>query len=176
MVKSIEVNDKSLCIGDFPKRKLALIKVKVIDDEVDHSIIFNMPFYMSSGTNSGKIAGQWYPVLGLYRKGERIRKAIKYFMEVACDDINSLPYEWLIKSMFFVNFEGYTKENNVKPKGYGNHNFTEYLKQISNQINELYNDKRYTHISNLRQKFNEYINNQEYADELIMYMVLGKLV
>lgn len=103
MIKSVKIDEQSLIVGIIPLRKIALINIE-IDDGYDENIKVNIPFYQSTGTNSGKIKGQWYPILGIFKKEEFIHKGIKFFIKNSCRNYDELNDGWLIKSPFFVNF------------------------------------------------------------------------
>jgi len=94
-----------------PFRMIGLIDVSI---EYYYGIEkVTLPFYRSSGTNSGKIKGLWYPIVGIKTYTGRFTEFTEYlnFVLTNCTKRGIRTEGWLAKSLFF--YGKYTDRNSI---------------------------------------------------------------
>ena len=143
---------------DDPFRMIGLIDV---DIEYTYGIErVTLAFYRSSGTNSGKIQGLWYPIVGIKIKNGK-------FTEFS-SDINIIMKNstrqgkgkkgWLAKSIFISK----KIDANYQKRGcsYGRH--YEKLLGIGELLRQLYNKQKYIYDNSLSAKeYNKILYSEE---------------
>lgn len=85
-----------------PFRVIGLIDVDIeYDDGVERVIL---PFFRSSGSNSGKIKGLWYPIVGIKLYDGAFNEFTDYINHVLTNTTkDGIAMEgWLAKSLFFT--------------------------------------------------------------------------
>ena len=87
--------------GVRPFRMIGLIDVEVMYNDVIERV--TLAFFRSSGTNSGKVKGLWYPIAGIKTRNGRFTEFTKYIDHVLRKRTRrGLGREgWLAKSLFF---------------------------------------------------------------------------
>ena len=125
-----------------PFRVIGLIDVYMYyDDEIEK---VTLAFFRSSGTNSGKIEGLWYPILGvkIYNgKFIEFTDKINYILTQTTSRGNA-KRKWLAKSIFFTN-------NNTRDiiNGFSNGKYYTTLLWIGKTLRTLYEGKKYKEIN-----------------------------
>lgn len=106
-----------------------------------------LPFFRSSGTNSGKIKGLWYPIAGI-----KIRKGIfteftEYLNFVLTNSTRDGRADkgWLAKSLFFAN--EYTDSSRLR--GFSNGMHYESLLEIGKTLRDLYEEDEFYKMDSL---------------------------
>lgn len=128
-----------------PFRMIGLIDVSI---EYTYGIErVTLPFFRSSGTNSGKIKGLWYPIVGI-----KIRKGIfteftEYLNFVLTNSTRGGRADkgWLAKSLFFAN--EYTDSSRLR--GFSNGMHYESLLQIGKTLRDLYEEDEFYKMDSL---------------------------
>ena len=154
---------------DDPFRMIGLIDV---DIEYTYGIErVTLAFYRSSGTNSGKIQGLWYPIVGIKIKNGK-------FTEFS-SDINIIMKNstrqgkgkkgWLAKSIFFSK----KIDANYQKRGFSYGRHYEKLLGIGELLRQLYNKQKYIYDNSLSAK--EY-NKILYSEEIKQGNKLSQMV
>lgn len=126
------------CAGSFGNRFLGFVDVSAtINGEAQR---LTLGFYRSSGTNSGKVKGQWYPILGI----KSISGAFEEFSEAQNFILNHTVGQanrgWLIKSIFFQKpFQGEW----MGEEGYSHTTLATSLKLVATQLQKWFEAKQY---------------------------------
>ncbi len=109
-----------------------------------------LAFYRSSGTNSGKAQGMWYPIVGIKIHTGEFTEFTKYINCVLTESTKDGHADkgWLVKSLFFSgNKEG------VELRGFSNGVHRESLYEIGMKLNYLYENNMYYLIEEMDGKF-----------------------
>jgi hypothetical protein len=124
--------------GTDPFRMIGLIDVGIMYNNTIERV--TLGFYRSSGTNSGKIEGFWYPILGLkLRSGAFVEFTpfINFALERATKH-GRAPRGWLAKSIFFMDHY-----NGNMIRGYSDSRHNKSLVWIGETLRELYENGQY---------------------------------
>lgn len=106
-----------------------------------------LAYFRSSGTNSGKIKGLWYPILGIKTRTGNFTEFTEYinFVLSNCTKKSKARKGWLAKSLFF-----YKKDtDNIKIPGFSNGIHYNMLLKIGELLRDLYEKKNFTQIYSL---------------------------
>ena len=124
-----------------PFRMIGLIDVEIRYDYGNERV--TLAYYRSSGTNSGKINGLWYPIVGIKIHTGEFIEFTKYINCVLSQTTkNSWAEEgWLAKSLFFG---GNREDGNLR--GFSNGIHQRKLYQIGRNLTCLYNNNCYSPI------------------------------
>lgn len=122
-----------------PFRVIGLIDVNI---EYDYGVeIVTLPFFRSSGTNSGKVKGLWYPIVGIKLYDGIFIEFTKYINMVLTNTTSSgaAMEGWLAKSLFF------SKSTNIKDemRGFSNGMYHNSLFDLGKKLKELYQSGNY---------------------------------
>lgn len=100
-----------------------------------------LAYYRSSGTNSGKVNGLWYPIVGIKLHSGEFREFTKYLNHVLSETTKDRRADegWLAKSLFF---SGRKEDTQLRGFSYGVHQ--EKLYCIGERLTSLYKKKQYT--------------------------------
>ncbi|MDF2513523.1 MAG: hypothetical protein K0S04_3389 [Herbinix sp.] len=131
-----------------PFRIIGLIDVDIQYDYGKERV--TLAYYRSSGTNSGKINGLWYPIVGIKLHTGEFREFTKYLNHVLSRTTKNSWAEkgWLAKSLFF---SGSRRDKELRGFSYGIHQ--EKLYQIGDRLTGLYNDNRYSPINHMDARY-----------------------
>lgn len=131
-----------------PFRVIGLIDVSI--NYVYGNEKVTLPFYRSSGTNSGKIKGLWYPILGIKMYTGRFTEFTEYINYVLtnCTKRGFGIEGWLAKSLFFMG----QYENTSKIRGYSDGMYYEALFEIGKMLRYLYEKNLYKEMKSLDAK------------------------
>lgn len=144
---------------DKPFRMIGLIDVVLEFDYKPERV--SLAFFRSSGTNSGKIRGLWYPVVGIKTKtGEftEFTDTINYILANTTSK-GTAKKGWLAKSPFFSRIG----RDNVSIRGFSNGKHYNKLKKAGFLLRELYEQNRFWQMDSLNvQKLNTVI----YSDKI----------
>ncbi len=134
---------------------------------IDTSIKFNygiervsLGFFRSSGTNSGKIKGLWYPVVGIKTYTGKFTEFTEYLNFVLENSTkNGRAREgWLAKSLFFYHL--YNEEYTIK--GFSNGIYHGSLLKIGKTLRDLYEKDKFELVGSLdSKKFNSLLTSKE---------------
>ncbi len=134
---------------------------------VDVSILYSyglervtLAYFRSSGTNSGKIKGLWYPIAGIKLYNGRFTEFTDYINYVLTNTTKTEEAHsgWLAKSLFF----GLHSIDNTMERGfsYGKHN--EFLFKTGKTLRDLYETKDFIYMKSLNaNSLNSIITSKE---------------
>lgn len=126
-------------------RMIGLIDVSV---KFDYGIErVTLAYFRSSGTNSGKIKGLWYPIVGIKTVSGAFTEFTEYINDILTQTTQSGKAEagWLCKSLFFP--KKYANSGMIKGFSGGKH--YEALLEIGMILREMYEQNRFTYDSSL---------------------------
>jgi len=106
-----------------------------------------LPFFRSSGTNSGKIKGLWYPIVGIKTHTGRFTEFTEYlnFLLTNSTRRGIANKGWLAKSLFFAN--KYTDSSRIR--GFSNGIHYESLLEIGKTLRDLYEKDKFHKMDSL---------------------------
>ena len=109
-----------------------------------------LAFYRSSGTNSGKIKGLWYPIVGIKTYDGRFTEFTEYLNFVLKNTTRSegARKRWLAKSLFF----SHMPSNSSKIRGFSNGRHYRFLLKTGKALSDLYNKDNYIYMNALSAK------------------------
>ena len=122
-----------------PFRVIGLIDVNIeYDDSVERVIL---PFFRSSGTNSGKVRGLWYPIAGIKIYDGNFTEFTDYINHVLTNTTkDGIATEgWLAKSLFFVK----DSSNRNIIRGFSHGEYYNSLLDIGEKLRTLYKAGEY---------------------------------
>lgn len=134
---------------------------------IDASIMYpygietvTLAFYRSSGTNSGKIKGLWYPIVGIKLNTGMFTEFTEYLNYVLSKTTKGQRAHkgWLAKSLFF------SKKNTDPSKIRGFSNGTQYhhLLAIGKKLKHSYKYKKFHKLKSLDAKaLNNFVTSKE---------------
>lgn len=131
-----------------PFRMIGLIDVDVmLTDKIER---ITLGYFRSSGTNSGKIKGLWYPIVGIKLHSGKFTEFTAYinYVQSKTSKNSKANKGWLAKSLFFAHNK--TKPSDIRGFSSGTH-FTSLL-WIGETLRKLYENNQYTLDSNLTPK------------------------
>lgn len=100
-----------------------------------------LAYYRSSGTNSGKIKGLWYPIVGIKTYTGGFTEFTEYLNYVLSRTTRSEHANrgWLAKSLFF----SHKTLNTTKIRGFSTGKHYEALLEIGKALSDLYDHKAF---------------------------------
>lgn len=106
-----------------------------------------LSFFRSSGTNSGKIKGLWYPIAGIKTYTGSFTEFTEYINFVLTNStrMGRANKGWLAKSLFFNNLYS----ENPKIRGFSNGTNYEMLLEIGETLRDLYEKKKFLKMKSL---------------------------
>ncbi len=109
-----------------------------------------LAFFRSSGTNSGKVQGLWYPIVGVKIHTGEFTEFTKYINCVLTETTKDgyADEGWLAKSLFFRG-----KKDGMELRGFSCGVHKEYLFEIGKNLSFLYENNMYHLIKEMDAKF-----------------------
>lgn len=109
-----------------------------------------LAFFRSSGTNSGKIKGLWYPIVGIKTVSGKFTEFTEYlnFVLTNTTRMGMADEGWLAKSLFFSRKE--TDTDSPIIRGFSNGRHYESLLKIGETLRDLYEDNNFQKMKALR--------------------------
>ncbi len=132
--------------GVHPFRMIGLIDVDIVfNDSIER---VTLSYFRSSGTNSGKIKGLWYPIAGIKTRDGKFTEFTSYLNHVLTNTTKhgKASEGWLAKSLFF---DRTSKDNNKKIRGFSSGRHYESLYWIGQTLRDLYESGRYKKMESL---------------------------
>ncbi|MGL4773531.1 MAG: hypothetical protein ACRC2K_08220 [Clostridium sp.] len=122
-----------------PFRMIGLIDVDIIFKDNIEKV--TLVYFRSSGTNSGKIKGLWYPIVGIKIHDGPFDEFTKFLNRVLTHTTRNGQADrgWLAKSLFFVG----PHIDNSKIRGFSNGMHHKSLLWIGETLRELYERGEY---------------------------------
>lgn len=124
---------------EHPFRMIGIIEVGIMySDRIEKVAI---PYFRSSGTNSGKIQGLWYPIVGIKLFSGEFEEFSSYINLVLTrtTKYGAASRGWLAKSIFFYKLN--LKEEDIK--GFSSGIYYEGLLRLGKTLRKLYEDEKY---------------------------------
>ncbi|MBW6409654.1 hypothetical protein [Clostridium weizhouense] len=141
-----------------PFRMIGLIDVDII--YIDTIERVTLSFFRSSGTNSGKIKGLWYPIVGIKTHTGIFREFTRYINYVLTNTTkNGVAGEgWLAKSLFFDKKDLDTS----KIRGFSSGMHYKSLLWIGETLRDLYEKGKFEEMYSLdAKKLNSIITSKD---------------
>lgn len=109
-----------------------------------------LAFYRSSGTNSGKTQGLWYPIVGIKLHTGEFTEFTDYINYVLTETTKDgyADEGWLAKSLFFSG-----NKDRMEVRGFSNGVHRESLFEIGKNLRYLYENNRYCFIKEMDAEF-----------------------
>lgn len=152
-----------------PYREIGLVDVYVSVEGTKQRFV--MPMYRSSGTNSGKCKGDWYPILGIKECAGEFKEFNPIFNDFLNKSVEGHVDEgWIIKNLFFRTPLRYKSEDNIPVelkslRGYGYTSHGYFLKELA-----IYVKNEFNLFNNLKcPKMDMYTYNDIIHDDKIYY-------
>lgn len=149
------VYEDSFRINIYSINYFRMIGLIDVDIKYDYGIErVTLAFYMSSGTNGGKIKGLWYPIVGIKMESGRFTEFTEFINYVLTETTRGAEARkgWIAKSLFFSD---YAKENK-KLKGFSSGKHYESLLKIGETLRDLYEEQEFEYMDFLTPKFLNY--------------------
>ena len=123
-----------------PFRMIGLIDVGIMYNDGMETV--TLPFFRSSGTNSGKIQGLWYPIVGLKLETGSFNEFTPYLNYVLTNTTKNgrASRGWLAKSLFFTN----VSKDNKRVRGFSNGKHYNSLLRIGETLRTLYEKNQFS--------------------------------
>ncbi|OPJ58332.1 hypothetical protein [Clostridium chromiireducens] len=141
-----------------PFRMIGLIDVSI---EYIYGIEkVTLAFFRSSGTNSGKIKGLWYPIVGIKTMTGEFTEFTEYlnFVLTNTTRMGIADEGWLAKSLFFAS--EYINESRIR--GFSSGIYYESLLEIGKTLRDLYEKDKFQILSTLdAEKLNSILTSKE---------------
>lgn len=137
-----------------PFRMIGLIDVDIIFNDSIEKV--TLPYFRSSGTNSGKIEGLWYPIAGIKLRDGRFREFTSYINYVLSHTTRhgKANTGWLAKSLFFNT----NPLDSSKVRGFSNGRHYESLYWVGQTLRNLYESEKYETMDSLTpEKLNTFV-------------------
>lgn len=137
---------KANMYGVQPFRMIGLIDVDIVfNDSIER---VTLPYFRSSGTNSGKIKGLWYPIVGIKTRKGKFTEFTPYLNHVLTHTTKHgrANEGWLAKSLFF---DKINKSNNKKVRGFSSGMHYKSLYWIGKTLRDLYENGEYKEMESL---------------------------
>lgn len=128
-----------------PFRMMGLIDVSIM---YSYGIeIVTLAFYRSSGTNSEKIKGLWYPIVGIKLHTGRFTEFTEYLNFVLTNTTKeqSADKGWLSKSLYFSK----NHPDSSKIRGFSNGIHYHYLLEIGIALRDMYEKNEFHTMNSL---------------------------
>lgn len=137
---------KANVYGLHPFRMIGLIDVGIIyNDSIER---VTLSFYRSSGTNSGKLNGLWYPIAGIKTRDGKFTEFSPYINYVLFHTTKDGKANkgWLAKSLFFDD-GSYCDDSKIRGFSSGRHYQSLYW--IGQTLRDLYEKHKYEELESL---------------------------
>ncbi|MBD7913415.1 MULTISPECIES: hypothetical protein [Clostridium] len=166
-IEILKIYPESFRANSYSRKPFRMIGLIDVSIRFVHGIErVTLAFYRSSGTNSGKIKGLWYPILGIKIYTGRFTEFTEYINYVLTNttDRGRADEGWLAKSLFFSN----NHTDRTKIRGFSNGIHYESLLALGKILRNLYEEEAYLKMNSLdADKLNNiltskkiYINNR----------------
>lgn len=145
--------------GLHPFRMIGIIDVDIAFNKSMERV--TLAYFRSSGTNSGKIKGLWYPIVGIKTRDGKFTEFTSYLNHVLTHTTRhgKASKGWLAKSLFFDNVD---KKDNKKVRGFSNGMHYKSLYWIGETLRELYEKNQYKKMESLNpETLNEIITSRK---------------
>lgn len=151
-IEILGVYEDSFRINIYSINYFRMIGLIDIDIKYDYGIErVTLAFYRSSGTNSGKINGLWYPIVGIKIESGRFKEfteLINYVL-TKTTNVDKVKKGWLAKSPFFYN----QQKENKRIKGFSSGKHYKGLLRIGEILRDLYEEWEFDDMESLTPKF-----------------------
>lgn len=117
-------------------------------------------YFRSSGTNSNKIRGLWYPIVGIKTRTGRFTEFTPYlnFVMTKTTKDGIADDGWLAKSLFFSKKHA----NSLRLRGFSNGEYYESLLKIGKTLRTLYENNQFQEMKSLdAYKLNTILTSKE---------------
>ena len=132
--------------GLQPFRMIGIIDVDIVyNDSIER---VTLSYFRSSGTNSGKVKGLWYPIVGIKTRDGRFTEFTSYINYVLSHTTRhgKAHKGWLAKSVFFDSVQN---NDDFKVRGFSSGRHYESLYWIGDTLKNLYESGKYEKVEAL---------------------------
>ena len=161
MCEILKIYSNSFKVNEYTSNPFRMIGTIDVDIKYDYGIEkVTLAYFRSSGTNSGKKKGLWYPIVGIKLFTGEFEEFTNYINLVLkkTTKANTIEKGWLAKSLFFY-------KNNTEPRGFGNGIYHDYLYWIGISLMKLYENNKYSIMYSLnKEKLNNLILSHSIYD------------
>ena len=150
-IEILGVYEDSFRINIYSINYFRMIGLIDVDIRYDYGIErVTLAFYRSSGTNSGKINGLWYPIVGIKIESGRFTEFTELINYVLTKTTNGdeVKKGWLAKSPFFY----YHQKEDKIIKGFSSGKHYESLLRIGETLRDLYEEWEFEDMESLTPK------------------------
>ena len=150
-IRILHIHPESFCANLYsidPFRMIGLIDVSIMYSyEIE---LVTLAFYRSSGTNSQKIKGLWYPIVGIKLHTGRFTEFTEYlnFILTNTTKEQSADKGWLSKSLYFSK----KHPDSSKIRGFSNGIHYHDLLEIGIALRDMYEKKEFYTMNSLNAK------------------------
>lgn len=142
LIYSSKIYPESFRVNLYTVQPFRVIGLIDVDIEYKYGVErVTLPFFRSSGTNSGKIRGLWYPIVGIKIYDGNFTEFTDYINFVLTKTTrDSIAMEgWLAKSVFFNK----NQSNRDMIRGFSSGIHYKSLLDIGKQLRHLYGEGQY---------------------------------
>ena len=142
-IRILKMHPESFRANVYSRRTFRMIGLIDADIEYDYGVErVTLAFYRSSGTNSGKIKGLWYPIVGIKLNDGEFTEFTEYLNYVLTNSTQDGQANkgWLAKSLFFADNDS----EEPSPKGFSNGKHYEKLYEIGTALRDLYESEQFS--------------------------------
>ena len=126
--------------GSFGNRYFGLVDVEAKVNGAPQ--LLTLGFYRSSGTNSGKVKGQWYPIIGV-KEHDGSFTEFSTFQNLILNHLNgTAKKDWLVKSIFWEKSHQQRTEV-IGEDGYSHTTLAPSLRLIAEQLQTWFETNQY---------------------------------
>ncbi|NSA89347.1 hypothetical protein [Clostridium beijerinckii] len=139
---NIKIYNESFRANEYSNKPFRMIGLIDVSIEYVYGIEkVTLAFFRSSGTNSGKIKGLWYPIVGIKTITGGFTEFSEYlnFVLTNTTRMGIADEGWLAKSLFFAS--EYTDESEIRGFSRGIH--YESLLKIGETLRDLYEENKF---------------------------------
>lgn len=140
LIEILKLYPNSFIVNSYSRRPFRAIGLIDVSIKFSYGIEkVTLAFYRSSGTNDGKIAGLWYPIVGIKIVTGEFTEFTEYINYVLRKSTRGgiAKKGWLAKSLFFY---GTNKNDNIIRGFSGGRHYLNLL-MIGKTLRELYDNK-----------------------------------
>lgn len=146
--KILKVYEETFSCNTYTVKPFRMIGLIDVDIEYYYGVEkVTLAFYSSSGTNSDKVKGLWYPIVGIKMHTGEFNEFSEYINFILKNTTENLPIRrgWLAKSLFFNN----QCMRISKINGFSDGKYYKSLLKIGETLRNLYEHDKFHTIESL---------------------------
>lgn len=146
--KIIKIYKETFKANVYTVKPFRMIGTIDVDIKFDYGVEkVTLMYFRSSGTNSGKIKGLWYPTVGIKLFDGEFLEFTSLINNIIKNTTKKGKAKkgWIVKSLYFARFN----EETEGIKGFSKGIYYEDLLLLGETLRELYEDGKYSLVNNL---------------------------